>query len=176
MIRIAIIGWGSLIWSPRELSYHGPWTPNGPILPIEFSRIASDGRLTLIIDENHGEMIPTWSAIARQTNLDGARKDLAAREGCPLDRIGWTERHGIGDNMTGGVVADWCATTGWDGAVWTQLPSTFEERTGEPFSVAAALSYLDGLSADTQERAIEYIEKVPATTDTPLRRAWAARS
>jgi len=39
-----------------------PWSPDdGPILPIEFSRIAADARLTLVIDEADVAWIPAWS-------------------------------------------------------------------------------------------------------------------
>ncbi|MPZ52862.1 MAG: hypothetical protein GEU79_09035 [Acidimicrobiia bacterium] len=141
---------GSLIWSPRELPHHGPWAPNGPTIPIEFARIARDGRLSLIIDHDHGEMVPSWSALATATHLEEGRVDLASREGCPIRNIGCTDLNGNETEVTGGVVGAWCRRTGWDGAVWTQLPSTFEERTGDPFSVEAALAYLHHLTGDTR--------------------------
>ncbi len=50
--KIGIIGWGSLIWDPRGLPIKCKWHKNGPELPIEFSRISQDGRLTLVIDKN----------------------------------------------------------------------------------------------------------------------------
>jgi hypothetical protein len=48
-MRIAVIGWGSLIWDPRELDRQGRWHTCGPRLPIEFARISKDVRLTLVI-------------------------------------------------------------------------------------------------------------------------------
>ena len=38
MANIAILGWGSLIWDPRDLQFDGQWRENGPLFPIEFSR------------------------------------------------------------------------------------------------------------------------------------------
>ena len=50
-MKIAILGWGSLIWNQNGLPVKGQWKKNGPVLPIEFSRVSRDGRLTLVIDE-----------------------------------------------------------------------------------------------------------------------------
>jgi hypothetical protein len=51
---IAVIGWGSLPWDPRELRVEGQpgqqFTADGPALPLAFSRVSKDGRLTLVID------------------------------------------------------------------------------------------------------------------------------
>lgn len=41
MGQIAIIGWGSLVWDPRDLPIESPWHDDGPELPIEFARISS---------------------------------------------------------------------------------------------------------------------------------------
>ncbi len=55
--QIAILGWGSLIWSPRDLSMTGQWQP-GPSPPIEFARKSADGRLTLVLCGDH--LVPTF--------------------------------------------------------------------------------------------------------------------
>ena len=48
-MKIAILGWGSLVWNPRNLSIiNSAWHPDGVLLPIEFARISRDGRLTLV--------------------------------------------------------------------------------------------------------------------------------
>ena len=48
---IAILGWGSLIWEPKELEFDRKigWLENGPILPIEFARISNNKRLTSLL-------------------------------------------------------------------------------------------------------------------------------
>lgn len=48
-MRIVIPGWGSLIWNPGNLAMTGEWQPDGPMLPVEFARVSTDGRLTLVI-------------------------------------------------------------------------------------------------------------------------------
>jgi hypothetical protein len=188
MSEYAVIGWGSLLWSPRGLAVAGDWSPQGPVLPIEFSRIAADGRLTLIVDERHGVPCATW--VARSPlPLDEAVTNLAAREGCAPDSIGWLDRGSHpacprpacprpacqGPAVATGAVHRWCEHLGLRGAVWTALPSTFRERAGEGFSVGAALRYLEALGGSVRDRAFEYIRRAPATTATPVRRAFDER-
>ncbi len=42
-MKIAILGWGSLIREPRGLPIDGEWQKDGPVLWIEFSRISQRG-------------------------------------------------------------------------------------------------------------------------------------
>jgi len=58
-MKIAILGWGSLLWEPSaefEKWIELPWKNDGPKLKIEFSRISGSrkGALTLVIDEVNG--------------------------------------------------------------------------------------------------------------------------
>ncbi|HOW68396.1 MAG TPA: hypothetical protein P5055_13320 [Candidatus Paceibacterota bacterium] len=66
-MSIAILGWGSLIWNPRDLPITGDWQGDGPVLPIEFTRISDNGRLTLVIDERHGVDVPTLDDCGRSS-------------------------------------------------------------------------------------------------------------
>src|SRR5690348_7606352 len=90
-MTIAILGWGSLIWNPRDLPISGKWQQNGPILPIEFSRISDNGRLTLVIDEHYGVDVSTCYTLSPRPTLSEAVTDLQRREGCPVENIGFVE-------------------------------------------------------------------------------------
>lgn len=79
-MRIVLLGWGSLLWSPDGLPVTGDWQQGGPVLPIEFSRISSDGRLTLVIDEANGTEIVTHYTLSSRTNVKDAIEDLRKRE------------------------------------------------------------------------------------------------
>jgi hypothetical protein len=99
-MKIAILGWGSLIWDSSELHLASNWLEGGPILPIEFSRISDDGRLSLVVDERHGVNVPTCYAHSSLTNLEKAIVDLQQREGTRRrDRIGFID-------IAGGIASE----------------------------------------------------------------------
>ncbi|GMG81119.1 hypothetical protein LNKW23_03310 [Paralimibaculum aggregatum] len=182
MPGFAVIGWGSLIWDLDDLApkVTGAWQIGvGPALPLEFCRVSAkrNGALTVVIAAGHGTACPTHAIASRRAAIAEARADLAARERAPEAHIGAVcrisgQRHGS-DRRVVALVADWCAASGWDGAVWTDLPSNFAAATGQPFSLAAARAYLAALPPERLADAVGYIESAPATTETPLRRALA---
>lgn len=91
-MRIAILGWGSLIWDERKEfdQTHGEWAPDGPSLKLEFSRVSQsrDGALTLVIDERNGDECEVSYALSTRSNIEDAVCDLKCREGTVLKRIG----------------------------------------------------------------------------------------
>ena len=60
-MKIAFLGWGSLIWDQRELRTKGNWNGDGPSLPIEYRRISRDGRITLVLYPNAEEVKTLWA-------------------------------------------------------------------------------------------------------------------
>jgi len=186
-MKIAILGWGSLLWDPADLQLAAPFEPTGPNLPIEFCRISKNRRLTLIIDETFGTLCQTYAATSAFTELAGAIENLRLREAMsgPQD-VGFVEiasqqrspaataRHPHAVE----TIADWAEHAGYDAAIWTALDSQFEKHTGEPFSVNAAMRFLEGLQqtdAPAFARALDYIRRAPAATQTPVRDAVAAQ-
>lgn len=175
---VKVIAWGSLYWDPRDLEMSSEWRDDGPVLPIEFSRISADGRLTLVVDPVHGADVATWTCDSPLA-LGEAIENLARRERCPPADVGWVDlASGASSSHREDTVSSiraWCSVSGATGAIWTALPSTFMERCGVPFSVPKAIGYLDGLAGPTRDRAFEYIRRAPTTTLTELRRAFEAR-
>jgi len=186
-MKIAILAWGSLLWDPRELQLATPFALTGPSLPIEFCRVSKDHRLTLIIDETFGTLCGTYAATSANTELDQAVENLRLREGMSgAADVGFvtiatqerspaaTKRHPHAVE----TIADWTQNAGYDAAIWTALDSHFESRTGEPFSVNAALRFLEALEqqdAAAFARALEYIRRAPPATLTPVREAVTAQ-
>ena len=184
-MRIAVLAWGSLLWDRRGLDIVDHFKPNGPPLSLEFSRVSGDRRLTLVIDEDNGRLCDTYAAHSARTVLDEARKNLAAREGTRNENIGFV------DLTIGGksahlhpravdVIEAWTKANGYDAAIWTALESNFHkaDKAGEPFSVPAALRYLDSNQKldDTQRTsAFAYIRSAPSSVRTPVRDAAAAK-
>lgn len=180
-MKIAILAWGSLIWDPRELTISGSFQPGGPSVPLEFSRVSRNGRLTLVIDENHGSMCPTQYALSKRTNLEQAIENLRVREGALLRGIGWVravdgeaapsaiERHA----RTTKRILDWTKEAGCEAAVWTALASNFVEKTDyRAYTVEDAIAYLRSLTAEKRALAEEYIRKAPPEVKTPFRHAF----
>lgn len=180
-MKIAIIGWGSLICDPGILQFDGEWREDGPILPIEFSRISQDGRLTLIVDKTHGVPLKTKYTLSQHTLLDQAIDNLAKREKCPVKHIGFV--HGSHTSYTTyphhedvfEEIKNWSQTLKIDAAIWTALPATFEQVFGKPFMLEHAAQYFKGLDSSTQDRAKKYLEKAPKLVQTPLRREFKKR-
>ena len=178
-LRIAIISWGSLIWDPdsRFDSMHRGWIEDGPVLKIEFSQVdpAGDGGLTLVIDPKHGAACRTYYALSRRHRPETALHDLSRREGVPNKAIGFisllTLRSRGHDPASVKKIALWAAQHRIDVALWTDCPSNFSQRCHRPFSVSAAITHLQGLSAQAKVEIAEYVWRAPPTVDTPLRRA-----
>lgn len=179
MARIAILGWGSLLWDLDDLAPKVvlPWAIGaGPRLKMEFSRVSPKRLMGLVValDPVDGVACPTHAIRSRRARLDEAIADLAARERAPEDRIGWAGADGRASSRLPDVarhVADWCAASGWDAAIWTDLEPNFHAITGKPFSVAAGITHLRDLAPENLAEARRYIRAAPRGTRTPLRRA-----
>lgn len=170
-MRIAIIGWGSLIWDPRDLELASEWQEDGPRLPVELSRVSEDGRLTLVLTEGVPEQPTLWAVSARD-RLEEAAASLEAREGCGPKGIGsWPRLAGRSSIRTyDAVIEAWLEGKGLDGAVWTALGPKDEHRIRRLASENERLEYLrrlerEGRAADARE----YIERAPERIRTPFR-------
>ncbi|QIE56424.1 hypothetical protein G5B40_13715 [Pikeienuella piscinae] len=182
--RIAVIGWGSLIWDLDDLApkVEGPWLMRaGPSLPFEFSRISPkrQNALALCLDPEHGAPCPTNAILSMRADIHQAAEDLRARErareigfiGAFCARTGF-HRSRLPEITP--VFAEWCEATGAAGAVWTDLDSNFTGMNGSDYSIAAAIAYLRTLEGASLDEAVRYIERAPETTETPLRSALRA--
>jgi len=176
-MRICILGWGSLIWDkrPEFNEHHGPWDLDGPTLKLEFSRV-SESRLralTLAIDPTHGAHCRIAYAESTRKNPDDTICDLRSREGTVLRYIGamFLDKSRLqgGDEATREAIRTWAREKNFDVVVWTDLPADFQKKTGVPFSVDAACTHLQGLSAEGKAKAAEYVWRAPDFIVTPLR-------
>ena len=188
-MKIAILAWGSLVWDPRELQTAAKFAADGPLLPIEFCRISADGRLTLAIDEDFGAICKTYSASSGLDSLDAAIENLQTREGMAHARaVGFVEtapgrQSDFAAQSHPQVVATigaWAKSAGYDAAIWTALKSNFADwgKGGEPFSVTAALQYLEALEGEEPAKfahALAYIRAAPPEVETPVREEVAKR-
>ncbi len=170
--RVAVLAWGSLKWRLGVLRVRGEWHEDGPILPLEFSKRSSKGRLTLVIDEVNGVPCRSGWWESGLERISDAIANLADREG--MGRIGFVDAiNGESKGRDPEVVATieaWLSTTSMSAVIWTDLSADFQKKTGRPFSVDNAIAYLRGLGGEERDAAFEYLERAPASVQTPLRR------
>lgn len=185
-MKIAILGWGSLLWDvcPDFDDFREPWEYDGPILPIEFSRVSKGrgGALTLVIDEKNGDDCKVAFAISKRKAYEDAIADLRCREGTILKYIAFqcldgSTNHNYSPAISK-VISDWVVLKAIDVLVWTALPSNFPEKNlhsrDAPFSVANAIHHLHCLPPDAKAMAAQYVWRAPDFIHTHLRRALQA--
>ena len=167
MTNIACLGWGSLIWDPRELPIQRYWFDDGPLVRVEFARKSRDGRVTLVLDPDARPVRSLW-ALMDAENVEEAREDLRRREGISkenkqkyvADWPGGNSNHILG-------LEDWAHARELDAVVWTTLDSNFEKT---PPSAEEVISHLRGLTGSSRDEAERYIRQAPRQIDTELRR------
>lgn len=170
-MKIACLGWGSLIWKPDVLPLAGNWQADGPLMQIEFCRIGDGGELATAICPNAAP-IPVFWAWMSTSSLALACQSLRKREGIPDERVDGLGMMLIGDKAEGGIER-WAHSKGIEALIWTGLPARVDFTEGRIPSVEEVLNYLQQLSGDKRAHARSYIEQVPAQIDTPYRRAIA---
>lgn len=182
MAVIACLGWGSLIWDPRELPIRRHWFEDGPLIRVEFSRRSRDGRITLALTPGARPVRALW-AIMDRDSLDEAREALGQREGISpefrADHVGsWSEREPTPDLILD--LKAWARAKAIEHVVWTALP-TGMDRQGDVPPAGDVVAYLSGLTGALRDTAERYIRFAPRQVDTDYRRAiegalgWAAR-
>ncbi|MDH3740979.1 MAG: hypothetical protein OER56_05220 [Hyphomicrobiales bacterium] len=177
-MKIAVIGYGSLIWDLDDLEpkVNGAWQRStGPAMPVEFARVSPKRKQALVLVIHQGVPAPSATSyiMSNRTSLEQAIEDLAARERTDLDHIGHATRGGKSFSRNEGVAetaGQWLDDTGLDAAVWTDLDGNFDDHTGDAFSHEAGLTYLRTLTGQSLFEAWQYISYAPAETDTPFRR------
>ena len=179
-MKIAILGWGSLLWDNNHPDFdqrHEPWKYEGPRVKLEFSRISAirQGALTLVIDHICGTSTDVAWCLSNRDAPDDTICDLRCREGTTLKniaRVNVTNQKESTDLMEAhGTIVSWAREKGLEIVVWTALKNNFKEKTGDSFSVETAMSYLRALPPKNKIIAVEYISRAPDFVQTPLRAA-----
>ena len=173
--KIACLGWGSLIWDPRELPIRDSWFDDGPLLPIEFSRKSNDGRLTLVIDQL-GTIVRSFWALMAETDLAKAREALRLRERCNREDIGfWKNREKAPTDIVN--LPAWANARGIDAVIWTALAPRFDFQNISKIRPTKddAVRYLKHIvngNNPAADLAQTYIRMAPKQVDTEYRRAF----
>ncbi|GKS56549.1 hypothetical protein YTPLAS18_00760 [Nitrospira sp.] len=144
-------------------------------MPIELSRVSSDRRLTLVIDEDNGIDTVTRYAFSSRTNTEYAVDDLSRREGTTQACIGFVDLVNGTANPTKStftsLIWEWAETAGVGAVVWTALATNFHQKIGEQFSAERGMACLKGLNGAKRDQALDYFCKAPEEVNRSLRRA-----
>lgn len=176
-LTIGCLGWGSLIWDPRGLPIRGVWFDDGPLLPIEFARESTNGRITLVICNVDYRVRSSW-ALMEAVDLNAAKSDLAAREGVKERNIDesigfWEAASGKSHGAGADEIAQWAPTMSLDAVVWTNLEIGLKDKRGTLPLIEQILDHLRTLPHARGKLAEEYIRKAPPQIDTEYRRRVA---
>lgn len=172
-MRIVVLGWGSLIWDPRELNIIGDWHKDGPQLSVEFARVSRGGRLTLVLFPGARKVQVLWANMATD-KLGDAIQNLGCREGTAIDNIGYVVlgseecRSSVIPSIAEDV-KQWAGKKDIQAVVWTDLQPNFEQKTNEPFIEENVIEYLKNLDVSAKKQAEEYIRKAPSQIKTNIR-------
>jgi len=176
-IKIAFLGWGSLVWNPHELKIAGCWKKDGPYLPIEFARISRGGRLTLVLYPSAAEVQTLW-AFASCSSLEGAIRNLACREETDLMNIGFIDIGGkVKSNFEELVpkIKSWAVEKQLDAVVWTDLKSNFKEKQNQDLNPENVVRYVKKLASQDFRNAETYIRNAPIQIGTSIRAVFEKR-
>ncbi len=172
---IAVLGWGSLIWDPRELVLENPWVGNGPMIRVDYLRRSSRNRVTLVLHQSAAE-VPSLSTSYAGSNWTRVRDMLVLREGVtaqPEAIHHWTTGEGEGVNIAG--LPKWAESNGVDHVLWTALPPRWDRIDGRVPTLEQVVGFLEGLRPDRHHAAEEYVRRTPAQVMTTIREAIQVR-
>jgi len=171
---IACIGWGSLIWDRRNLDVDGHWRPDGPMLPIEFARQSSDGRITLVLGRRFASVPALWS-VFNTRDLEQARESLRVRENIPRshadESIAQWRRDENPVSEPDATISTWAAGKNLEAAVWTNLPPKYDGIDGRVPTENEVIAYLRTLEGQARAAAEKYVRRAPRQIGTAYRRA-----
>lgn len=170
-MTIACLGWGSLIWQPKNLPVReADWFTDGPELPVEFARHSGENRITLVVMKD-GPAVPVlWCKLPFDT-LAEAASVLKERETTKPEWIGRWPNDSEETYLHDKVIEGWARTKGLSGVVWAAIPPKWDGKNGCIPSLANALAHLRSLGREEAKPAIEYVLRAPAQIETPYRAA-----
>ncbi len=171
MTRIACLGWGSLIWDPRDLPIQKPWSEDGPFISVEFARQSQDGRITLVLVHTEW-LVPSMWTLMKSIDLTSAIEALRSREGIRLKNV---EKHvcrwsaGQPSPKLIPSLSEWADANEVNHVIWTGLPPKFNGEEILP-TAEEVVGYLEKLSGERRQKAEQYVRRAPRQVDTKYRR------
>ena len=162
MKNIHLLGWGSLIWDQGSLKTLNKWKTTDFTLPLEFSRISSDNRLTLVID-NNGKNNNVFHKQLDYTDINSAINNIAIREKTNPKNIAYINLVHNKMRLCGLsykyviTIINWMKKNKINAIIWTGLRENWNTKTKIKFSNKNAYIYYKNLNKKERKNAFNYI-------------------
>ena len=166
MTTIACLGWGSLVWDPRDLQFEEAWFLDGPTVQVEFLRQSKDNRITLVLDESGAPVLSCWARMATR-DVAAAVASLRAREETSTGNIGVWKTGDPSPRLISNL-PQWAGSHGIGAVIWTNLARKFG-KLDRPAAPEEVVAHLGGLEGREREEAEKYIRRAPSQINTPYR-------
>jgi hypothetical protein len=165
-MRIACLGWGSLVWDTQTLPVITPWNEDGPLLPVEFARKSCRERVTLVLTPRAKPIQTLW-ALLNVADMQTAREALRQREGTVPRNIGYWPNADRTQSEVSSLIGSWSEQRSLHGVVWTALPPKWNGTDGVVPSIEEVVEYLRGLG--DRSAAELYVRNTPHQVRTAYR-------
>ena len=181
---IACLGWGSLIWYPRELPIQRSWFEDGPLVRVEFVRQSKHNRITLVLHKAAQPVRSLWAlmtvdnpgetvrALTMSEYPGIAKKDEEEIDSWSKENIGqWSRDYAT--NLDRECILDldaWAKAKSIDHVIWTALPPKFAGCKGRVPTPEDVIERLKKLPECERDHAEEYVRLAPKQIDTKYRR------
>ncbi len=178
MSRIAVLGWDPMVTEPGELMLlERRWFEEGPVLPLELSRVAPQRYLALSLRRDSTPVRVFWSLMGTDS-VGEAVWSLAQRAECKPENVGFLDLE-TGEHWCRTVdeclpdIKRWAEERNREGhgiqvVIWNDLRPDFEKRTRRELTPENAVAYLRGLRPEARAKAADYLRKVPPSIRTPV--------
>lgn len=172
IMKIALLAWGSLVRFPKNLRICEKWHNDGPFLPVEFARISTGERLTLVLHPKVKKVQVLWT-VMQVNNLNEATEELRIRECTSNNHIGFLNVHS-GEKRSNIIdiqnhTHTWIEEKEIDAVIWTDLPSNFEKVKRQPLNIENIISFLNSLHNQEILLAEQYVRTTPVQIKTEFR-------
>lgn len=171
-MKIACLGWGSLVWDPRDLLIRQTWFLDGPLLPVEFCRQSDNGRITLVLVPEKPSIRTLWALFSTEV-LDDAIESLRVREDILPKNVSSHIGRWVGGKRSKALdpeIRHWASKMKLDAVLWTALPPKYGGSNGVVPSAKEVVDYLARLPYEKRRLAEEYVRRTPLQIDTDYRR------
>ena len=176
--KIAILSFGGLVTNAKKTAalVKTKWSNKNSVqIPLEACRISKTGKLVLAVSEEDGVNNDVYFATSKETDLNAAIANFMKVENIGDKQIGVldltnkiaSERANKFANVSRNI-ALWARKAGYDAVVINLLGRAFKDKINIPFSVEAAVAYVQRMDAKLKKEQVAYLKTIPVGVTSPV--------